>query len=226
MSILLSASTMLPKKEEANNDEELKNYISKLNYTKVDFIHCDIADGKFVKNKTFDSRIVSEIKKATNKKIDVHLMINRPSLKIKKYIKAGAEIIFLHFESYKKGTKLIKDLEKIKRKGIKCGLAFSPTTEISNIFPLLHFIDAVLVMSVVPGYSGQKFLPETYARIDAINKYTKEENLNLFIEIDGGVTLEILPKLIEKKVDMVVMGSFLYSAQNLEERVEQIKALK
>ena len=219
MSIKISASTNPPKLEELND------YIQKLNQTEVDYIHCDVMDGKFVKAKTFNHKKVAEIKNLTEKKLDVHLMVKNPRNKIKKYAKAGADILTIHYESFKNKGKIIDMLQKIKKEGVFAGLSFNPTTSVLEILPYIYFCDMLLVMSVVPGKSGQEFMPETLVRLDTILKFLKKQKMEVAIEVDGGVNEKNLPLLKEKKVDSVVMGNYLYTAKNLKKTVEKIRKI-
>lgn len=219
MSIKISASTNPPKLEELND------YVQKLNQTEVDYIHCDVMDGKFVKAKTFNHKKVAEIKSLTDKKLDVHLMVKRPQNKIKKYAKAGADILTIHYESFKNKGKIIDVLQKIKKEGVFAGLSFNPTTSVLEILPYIYFCDMLLVMSVVPGKSGQEFMPETLVRLDTISKFLKKQKMEVALEVDGGVNDKNLPLLKEKKVDSVVMGNYLYTAKNLKKTVEKVKQI-
>lgn len=215
--ILISASTNPPKLE------DLPAYIQKLNSTDVDYIHCDVMDGEFVKTKTFSHKTVKEIRKQTTKPLDVHLMTKNPEKTYKKYIRAGANILTVHFEVFKDKNKLIKLLSNIRKACCFAGLSFKPETKIEEILPLIPFCDLLLVMSVVPGKSGQKFLPQTYERLDKINAYLKSQKLEIVVEVDGGVNDENIGSLIENNVNMVVMGNFLFSSKNLEKTVKDIK---
>ena len=216
--MLLSASTNPPK-----THEEMFEYIKKLDKTQVDFIHCDVMDGKFVSSKTFNHKVIKQISKITSKKLDVHLMVKKPSLKLKKIAHAGAYSITVHFEAYKNKKKLVRDLQKIKSFGCFAGLSFNPTTSVLDILPFIYYCDLLLVMSVTPGKSGQEFLPETLLRLDTINEFLKKQRLETVVEVDGGVNLKNLPLLQEKKVTSVVMGAYLYNARNLEKEVSKVK---
>lgn len=217
--MLISASTNPPKLE------DLTAYIEKLNKTDVDYIHCDVMDGEFVSTKTFSHKTVKEIKSQTSKPLDVHLMTKNPEKTYKKYIKAGANILTVHFEAFKNKDKLVKVLSNIRKKGCFAGLSFKPETKINEILPLIPFCDLLLVMSVTPGKSGQEFLSQTYKRLDEINTYLKEQKLEIVIEVDGGVKDENLVKLKEKGVQMVVMGNFLFLSKDLKQSVENIKSM-
>ena len=220
MSIKISASTLPPAKE------DLKQYILELNKTNVDFLHCDVMDGHFVKNKTYGIKEIAEIKKITNKKLDVHLMVKHPTLKLKRFINAGSNILTIHYEAYKNKKKLIKDLQKIKELGAKSGLAFNPNTSVLDILPFIYFCDVLVIMSAKPGFGGQKFMPETFVKIDTIKSFLKKQKLKVMLEVDCGVNNENLPTLVEKEVDCVVIGKYLYSSKNYAELVNNIKLIK
>lgn len=220
MSIKISASTNPPK-----TIEDLFQYIEHLNQTDIDYIHCDVMDGKFVEAKTFGAKVVKAIKQKTDKKLDVHLMVKHPSHKIKGYIKSGADIVTVHFEAYKNKKSLIKTLQKIRKLGAFAGLSFNPATSVLEILPYLYYCDMLLVMSVVPGKSGQQFMPEVLLRLKTINEFLKEQDLEVEIEVDGGVNDKNLKDLIELNVNSVVMGSFLYNCKNLKTTISKLKKI-
>lgn len=219
MSISISASTNPPK------IEDLPDYLKKLDKTNIDYIHCDVMDGKFVSSVTFDYKMLKTIKHLTTKKLDVHLMVVNPSRKIKKYIKNGADILTIHFEAYKNKKKLLNDLLNIRKFGAFAGLSFNPSTPVDDILPYIFFCDMLLVMSVVPGKSGQSFIPETLDRLKEINKFLSSQELEVTIEVDGGVNKDNLPKLINAGVKSVVIGNFLYTSENINKTVEDLKSL-
>ena len=218
MSIKVSASTNPPK-----TIGELTEYIKKLNGTDVDFIHCDVMDGKFVKSKTFGSKVVKFINKLTEKTLDVHLIVKHPTFKLKSFVKAGADILTVHYEAYKNKNKLIKVLQKIRKMGAFAGLSFNPNTSVLEILPYIVYCDMLLVMSVVPGKSGQEFMPEALARIGTINEFLKEQNLSVQIEVDGGVNDKNIDKLKQLNVNSVVVGSYLYNSKDYKKAIKALK---
>ena len=201
----------------------LKSYISSLNMKDIDFIHADIMDGKFVESKTFDHKMIAKLREVTSIPFDVHLMTLSPQRKIKKYIKAGADIVTVHYEAFKNEKQLIKTLQRIRKLGAFAGLSFRPDTSVEKILPYLSYVDVLLVMSVMPGKSGQTFMPETLQRIEQINAYLLAEDLSLAVEVDGGVNDKNIAALKALDVNMVVLGSYLYSSQNIDEAIEKIK---
>lgn len=218
MSIKVSASTNPPK-----TIEELTEYIKQLNETDVDFIHCDVMDGKFVKAKTFGAKVVKFINKLTDKTLDVHLMVKHPTFKLRGFVKAGADILTVHYEAYKNKTKLIKVLQKIRKMGSFAGLSFNPNTSVLEILPYLVYCDMLLVMSVVPGKSGQEFMPEAVARLVTINEFLKEQNISVQIEVDGGVNDKNIEKLKQLNVNSVVVGSYLYNSKDYKKAIKALK---
>lgn len=219
MSILVSASTNPPK-----TLQEMFDYIAKLDKLDIDFIHCDVMDGKFVKSKTYGAKIVKEINKITQKKLDVHLMVKHPTCKLKGYIKAGADVLTVHYEAYKNKKKLIKVLQKIRSMGAFSGLSFNPNTSVLEILPFIYYCDLLLVMSVVPGKSGQEFMPQTVLRLKTINEFLKEQDLQTIIEVDGGVNQQNIEELKQLNVNSVVVGSYLYNSKNFKKTLQQLKA--
>lgn len=217
MSLQISVSTNPPKLE------DLPNYIKEIDNLDIDFIHCDVMDGKFVTNTTFNYKMVETINTLTSKKLDVHLMVQNPTKTIKKYIKSGADILTIHYEVYKNKHKLIKDLLNIRKNGSYAGLSFSPNTPVEEILPYLYFCDLLLVMSVVPGRSGQEFIPQTIDKLKQINNFLVSQELTLFIEVDGGVNLSNARNLKENNVNSVVLGNYLFSSKNKQEAIAKIK---
>jgi len=217
MSIMLSASTNPPKTK-----EEMFDYIKKLDKTDVDYIHCDIMDGKFVEAKTFDYHDVKRIKEITTKKLDVHPMIKHPFLYLKRYAKAGADIITVHFEAFKTKNNVIKALNKIRKLGCFAGLSINPSTNVFDILDLIPYCDMILIMSVVPGKSGQEFIGDTYSKLDNLNKFLKKQKLDVFVEVDGGVNLDNIKNLNDLNVNAVVMGSALFKAKNKKAVIDAV----
>ncbi len=217
--MLISASTNPPQ------FADLPAYIARLNDTAVDYIHADVMDGRFVQNTTFSHEMVRKIKRLTSKPLDVHLMTETPNRTYKKYIDAGANILTVHFETFKNSKSLIKLLTNIRRHGCFAGLSFRPDTPVSKILPVVPYCDLLLVMSVIPGESGQKFLPQTYNRLSELNDYLENENLDVVVEVDGGINPDIARELKAKNVQMVVVGSALYTSQDLNKIVQDFKSL-
>ena len=219
MSLLLSASTNPPQ------SKDLLEYINILNDANVDYIHCDVMDGKFVPNKTIDHKTVGKINKITHKPLDVHLMVQKPWRVVGKYIKNGADIISVHYEAFDSSKLLQKTLCKIRRKGAFASIVINPSTQIKDIESFLPYCDMVLVMSVEPGKSGQIFIPQTLQKLEELQKVIKKQGINLVVEVDGGVNLDNAPELKSLGANIIVMGMALYSSENKLQLVEQIHNL-
>ena len=192
--------------------------LSKLNETDTDFIHVDVMDGKFVKNKTMPFSEMKNIYKYTSKRLEVHLMVENPSKYIPMYAELNTECIMFHVEVEED---IIKNLEFIKSFSIKCGLALSPDTKISDLIPYLPYLDEILVMGVYPGEGGQKFIDSTENRIKEIKELIKSYNLNILINVDGGVCSETLSKVSES--DILTAGAFIINSDNFQERINILR---
>lgn len=216
MALLISASTNPP------NEKDLLQYIKELANIDVDYIHCDVMDGKFVANKTLNHKIVGKINKVTSKPLDVHLMVQKPWRVVGKYLRNGADIISVHYEAFDNSKLLKKTLEKIRKKGAFASLAINPNTEVSEIEDFLPYCDMVLVMSVEPGKSGQKFIPSTFNKLDELIQSTARQGVNLVVEVDGGVTIDLAPELKSHGTNIVAIGSHLYSSHDRAKTAQSI----
>ena len=191
--------------------------IKKINDNKIDFIHIDIMDGKFVKNNTERLFNLDKISSLTNLKYDIHLMVEEPLDKIDYYLKYKPEIITIHYE---KNSNLRDCIYKIKDKNINVGVAINPDTNISELYDMLDLIDLVLVMSVEPGKGGQKFKIKTIDRVKVLNNRKRENNF--IISVDGGVNNTNSKALINEGVDILVSGSYLVKSENLNISVKSL----
>ena len=199
--------------------KKLEKGIEELNLTDTDYIHVDFIDGKFVVGKTIPFRKLKKIPKLTSKRLDVHLMTNKLDKYIKKFLALNCEYITFHIEATKTPEKYISMIHSY---GIKCGIAINPSTNIDTIIPYLDMIDLVLVMSVVPGYGGQSFIEETIIKLDKLKKYVKKENLDIIINVDGGINNETIVK-VKPYADMVVSGSYITNSSNYQETIDTLR---
>ena len=175
------------------------------------YLHLDVMDGIFVPNITFGAPVISAIRKHSDLVFDVHLMIDRPERYIDDFAKAGADIITIHFEST---TQIISTLRSIRSKGIKAAISVKPNTPIEQIYPYLCELDMVLIMTVEPGFGGQKLIPETLAKIKALKEYCDENNYSIDIEVDGGIGPDNIGLLTSNGANVIVAGSAVFKADD------------
>ena len=187
----------------------LEQEIKSVENAGADWIHLDVMDGHFVPNITFGPMILENLKKYSNLHFDVHLMVNNPTKFIPWYAKAGADIITFHLEA---SNNPIEDINLIKQYGIKAGISIKPNTEISAILPFIDNIDLILIMSVEPGRSGQKFMPEALDKIAKAKKLT--EGKDVIIEVDGGINLDNYADVVAQGADFLVMGNAFFTAKD------------
>lgn len=187
-----------------------------LEATDTDFIHVDEMDGKFVKNKNTQFKILDRMSYVLQKRLDVHLMVKNPSKLIEKYITLNTEYITLHVEL---GDKILDYYNQIKSYGIKCGLAINPDTDIESIKDYLDYIDLILVMSVTPGAGGQSFMEETTNRILKIKDMIKKKKI--LISVDGGINSDTVKKV--DGVDIVVSGSFVIKSEDFQTQIDKLR---
>tara|TARA_Y100000996_G_scaffold415025_1_gene407838 strand:- start:2108 stop:2764 length:657 start_codon:yes stop_codon:yes gene_type:complete len=184
----------------------------------IDRLHIDVMDGHFVPNFTFGPFILKAIRKLTNSHLETHLMMNRPDRYIEDFINAGADTLILHPEA--ETVNLHKNLELIKKLGVKCGLAIKPSTNESLLHEYLDILDYILIMSVEPGFGGQSFLESTLDKMKSI--VSMRGNREILIGVDGGVNISTINSVYKTGIDIVVVGSGLYKAENIKERYNQL----
>ena len=197
--------------------ENITSEIKKINDNKIDLIHIDIMDGKFVNNQTEKLFNLNKISSLTNLKYDIHMMVEEPLDKIDEYIKYEPEIISIHIE---KNSNLIDCIRKIKSYNINVGVAINPDTNISELYDIIELIDLVLIMSVHPGKGGQKFIKETIDKVRGINN--KKSKNNFIISVDGGVNNTNSKDLIKSGADILVSGSYLVKSENLNKSIKSL----
>ena len=202
----------------------LGDTINMINKSEADWIHMDVMDGSFVHNISFGIPIVEAAKKITKKPLDVHLMIVNPEKYIEGFRKAGADLINIHYEACKHKD-LVAILKEIRRSGAKPAIAINPDTEVKEIFPLCEFVDMVLIMSVFPGFGGQKFIETTYDRVKELSTYLKNNRLNTLIQVDGGVSPDNVSRLKSCGVDALVVGSVIFRSTNPLQTISELKSL-
>lgn len=188
----------------------------------VTMIHLDVMDGKFVPNTTYDANEVEKINKQTNTILDTHLMINTPEDEIMSYILAGSDIITFHYEACKNIKETIK---LIKDHGVKCGISVKPNTNINVLDPYLKDLDLVLVMSVEPGFGGQKFMPSALDKIKYLKDIKDKHNFHYLIEVDGGINVVTAKLVKDAGCDVIVVGTYLMNSENFHECYEELKRI-
>lgn len=205
-----------------NSYEEIVQY-ARVMQSQADFLHCDIMDGNFVEKATYDYALLKNINANALIPLDVHLMVLEPLKDLKNYIDAGANIVTVHYEAFENKEDIVKVVKLIKTNKALAGISLKPETPFKEVKPYCYNMDVILVMSVTPGASGQKFLNVTYDKIKEIDQFRRDNGLNFKIEVDGGVTPEIAKKLVELGVDMLVSGSYVYKSQDKQKAIESLK---
>lgn len=200
----------------------LNDVLEMLNESEADLIHLDIMDGQFVPNLTFGFPIIKQIKSVAQKPLDVHLMIVEPDKYLEEYRDVGADILTVHYEACED---LHKTIERIKALGMKPSVSVKPQTEVAVLEPFLKELHMVLIMSVNPGYGGQKFMEDSYGRIRELKSMITAAGSDALIQVDGGVSLENIEQLSEAGVDVFVVGSAVFRAENPGEMIRRLKGV-
>ena len=198
----------------------LRAEVEMLDNSAADSIHVDIMDGVFVPNISFGFPVLKAIRKYTSKPLDVHLMIIQPERYIQRFHEAGADNLIVHFEAC---THLHRTIQEIKECGMRASVAINPHTSVRNLLDIIGAIDMVLVMSVNPGFGGQKFIEHSYIKIVELRNMIEHENLSTMIGVDGGVDLNNARKLFEKGADSLVSGSAIFKTVNPVDTIQKLK---
>ncbi len=194
--------------------------IGMINNSQADWFHLDVMDGVFVPNISFGMPVIKAVKKLATKPLDVHLMIVQPERYITDFKKAGADILTIHYEA---STHLHRSIYAIKDEGMKAGVVLNPHTNVSLLTEIIGDLDVVLIMSVNPGYGGQKFIEHSYAKISKLKELILKRNANTLIEVDGGVTIENAPTLIKAGADVLVAGNTVFGSADPTTTIAKLK---
>ena len=198
----------------------LKKEISILNNSEADYIHVDVMDGHFVKNLTFGPPVIEKIRKYSTKPFDVHLMIESVDQYLESYSKAGADIITIHPETT---SNLDNAISKIKSLGKKAGISLNPDVSLDKVLPVIKKIDLVLIMSVYPGFAGQKFIPDVLEKVKILREKINKENLDVEVEIDGGINIDTAKLAKKAGANVLVAGTAVYSENKVLENIKLLK---
>jgi ribulose-phosphate 3-epimerase len=204
----------------SSNFLNLEQDIQMVNNSDADWFHLDVMDGRFVPNITFGMPIIAAMKKSAKKPFDVHLMIVEPEKYFEAFAKAGADILTVHYEV---SPHLHRNLQVIKSLGMKAGVAINPATPVSLLEDVLCDIDLVCVMSVNPGFGGQKFIDQTTHKLMVLKRMINDRGASTLIEVDGGVTLENAATIIKDGADVLVAGNTVFSAANPADAIKSLK---
>jgi len=213
MSITISPSIL------GGSFANMQNTIKLIDQSKAEYIHFDVMDGDFVPNLTFGPQFISNVRQYSKKVFDVHLMINRVGKFLDDYIKAGSDIITFHLEIEENINELIS---KIKTNNIRCGIAIKPATPWEDLKPYLNDIDQIIIMTVEPGFGGQKFMDDQLLKINQLKNQIFNNKLHVDLEVDGGVNYETGKECIDAGANILVAGSFLFNQENLIQASNQL----
>ena len=205
----------------ASDFSRLHETVKKLEENGADYIHCDVMDGNFVPPITFGAQAVKAMRPHTKLPLDCHLMVTKPETRIEEFVKAGADIITVHAEA---AEDLLAAIRTIQSFGVKGSAVINPATRAEELFSACEIADMVLLMSVVPGWGGQKFIPETLKKIEAIREHCiKIGRLELDIEVDGGVTEENVKDVISAGANVIVAGSAVFRSADMAATIQRLR---
>lgn len=206
----------------AANFLDLRSDVEMINNSEADWLHLDIMDGMFVPNISFGFPVIEAVAKLCKKPLDVHYMIEKPERYIAKTASIGAMMMNVHYEAC---THLHRTIQEIHNTGMKAGVTLNPSSPVSLLEDIIEDVDMVLLMSVNPGFGGQKFIENTIRKVKSLRKLIKESNSKALIEVDGGVQGETAPRLVEAGVDVLVSGSYVFKSNDPYKTIHDLKEL-
>ena len=204
------------------NFGKLEEEIEMVNQSEAGWFHLDVMDGVFVPNITFGTPILEVFKEYATKHLDAHLMIVNPENYIEKFASLGANTITVHYEAC---DNLQNTINQIKKLNVKAGVAINPDTDVSVLYSLINEIDLICLMSVFPGFSGQKFIPDTFERLEKLKKIITDKNSQALIQIDGGVSTDNAKKLVSLGADILVAGSFVFKSKDASNTIKKLNSV-
>ena len=200
----------------------LDKEIEMINRSEADWLHVDVVDGVFVPNISFGFPVIEAVAKKCIKPLDIHYMIVHPERYIEQTAKLGAMMMNVHYEAC---THLHRTIQEIHDAGMKAGVTLNPSTPVAMLEDIINDVDMVLLMSVNPGFGGQKFIENTLSRVKQLREMVGRKGANVLIEVDGGVQQETAPKLVEAGANVLVSGSYVFKASNPEDAIRGLKCL-
>ena len=206
----------------AANFVDLQSDIEMINRSEADWLHLDVMDGVFVPNISFGFPVINAVSKICTKPLDVHLMIVQPERYVAETAKTGAMMMNVHYEAC---THLNRTIHEIHMAGMKAGVTLNPSTPVCMLEDVISDLDMVLLMSVNPGFGGQKFIENTIAKTQRLKELILKHNSKALIEVDGGVQEETAPRLVKAGADMLVSGSYIFKSKSPEDVIKALKAL-
>ena len=199
-----------------------ENEIKRIKDAGMSWIHFDVMDGHFVKNVSFGSIFLKCVMKNIDLVKDVHVMIENPLEHVEKFAKCGADYLTFHYEACKDDREVFQVIDKIHECGMKAGISIKPNTPVAKVFPFLHSLDLVLVMSVEPGLGGQKFMDLSLTKISLLKNKINEEKVDVLISVDGGVNDQTGPLCLKVGADILVVGQYLFGHDDFAERYQRL----